>query len=128
MDYVEIWNRNRVAWLYELARCEEIGASAVRVGLLFATFLQPEEREEVRPRYDWLVKNARMSRQTLTTAIKELEGAGFLKVERFPAEGNLYSMPFTGDAVWKRARTAPYEPKVRKNQPKGRRKPTQSNF
>lgn len=122
MDYAERWNRNRVEWLYQLARTEEVGPSAVRVGLLFATFLQPEEREEVRPSFEWLVKNAHMSRQTLSTSIRELEEAGFLDVTRHHAESTHYSMPFTGDEEWRRARRTPYVAKVRKNPPRGKRK------
>jgi len=124
MDYIDLWNRNRVDWLYQLARCGEVGASAVRVGLLFATFLQPEDREEVHPKYSWLVEHAHMSRETLTTAIRDLEEAGFLEVTRYHAEGNHYRMPFTGEAEWKRQRTVPFVPKVRKNPPQGRRPKT----
>jgi len=103
-DYVAQWHKNRVDWLYELARCDEVGSAAVRVGLLFATFLQPDTRERVRPRYEWLCENAHMSRGTLANAIKELKKAGFLTVETYHAEGSFYSMPFTGDEVWRRSR------------------------
>lgn len=121
--YVKTWNENRVDWLYQLARCEEISPSAVRLGLLFATFLQAEKREEVRPNFNWLVKNAHMSRGTVAKAMEELEAAGFIKVRRFHAESNHYSMTFDGNAVWKRARVTPYVPKQMKNPPKGRRNP-----
>lgn len=103
MDYTSQWNRNRVHWLYELARSERIGSSAVRVGLLFATFLQPGEREEVRPKFQWIAKNAQMSQQTLATALKELEDSGMLKVQRFGPKGNAYSLPFDGFSEWESA-------------------------
>ncbi len=101
MDYADQWNRNRVDWLYQMARSPDLGPQAVRVGLLFATFLQPEEREEVRPGYDWLMKNARMSRATLAKAIKELESAGYITVTRFHRYRSTYSMAFDGDECWK---------------------------
>lgn len=99
-DYVATWNRNRVSWLYALARSEKLGAAAVRVGLLFGTFLQADERESVKPSYDWLCDNAHMSRATLAKAIKELKAAGFLDVTTYHAEGNHYSMPFDGESEW----------------------------
>jgi biotin operon repressor len=101
MDYDETYNRNRVTWLYEAARSPELSATAVRVGLLFATFLNPSMgRERVRPSYEWLMANARMSRATLWKSIKELEAAGFIKVVRYRRHANFYSMPFDGDAIW----------------------------
>lgn len=121
--YVKTWNENRVDWLYQLARCEEVSPSAVRMGLLFATFLQAEKREKVRPTFDWLVKNTHMSRGTVAKALRELEEAGFIHVRRFYAESNYYAMPFTGLENWKRERTTPYAPKQMKNPPKGKRKP-----
>lgn len=99
-DYVATWNRNRVDWLYSLARSKKLGAPAVRVGLLFGTFLQPDTRETVHPSYDWLCQNAYISRGTLSKALKELKSAGFLAVDTYHAEGSYYSMPFDGDAVW----------------------------
>lgn len=128
MDYKDVWNRNRVDWLYELARCGEVGASAVRLGLLFATFLQAEDREEVRPKFSWLAEHAHMSLGTLATAVKELEEAGFICVRRFRAESNHYSLAFDGYEPWKRVRTVPFVPKVMKNPPKGRRPKTGSKF
>lgn len=100
MDYQELWSRNRVEWLYQLARCPDIGAPAVRVGLLFGTFFRAEDRESLRPGYDWLMKNAHMSRATVAKAIKELEAAGFLVVDRIHRYRSTYYMPFDGDAVW----------------------------
>jgi len=100
MDYATLWNRNRVEWLYQLARCPQIGAPAVRVGLLFGTFFQAEEREELRPGYNWLMKNAHMSRPTLAKALKELESAGFLVVFRIHRYRSTYSLPFDGEAAW----------------------------
>lgn len=100
MDYDEQWNSNRVNWLYQLARSPDLGAGAVRVGLLFATFLQPTRREEVRPGHDWLMEHAQMSRATLQKALKELETAGFLTVDRWHRYRSAYGMPFTGDAPW----------------------------
>ena len=126
--YTKQWNENRVDWLYQLARCGEISAAAVRVGLLFGTFLQPEDRESVHPKYQWLVDNAHMSRSTVSKALDELEGAGFLEVERFHAEANHYSMPFDGEGEWQRKRTKPYSPKEMKNPPKGRRQRIASKF
>lgn len=128
MDYADQWKQNRVDWLYELARCPEIGASAVRVGLLFGTFFQAD-REELRPSYVWLTKNAHMSRTTLARALVELEDAGFLLITRFHAESQVYAMPFEGDAKWVRKRTKPFVAKERKNPPKGKRpKRIASNF
>lgn len=121
MDYVQRWNQNRVDWLYELARCNELGARAVRVGLLFATFFQPEAREELKPSYAWLTKHAHMSRTTLANALVELEEAGFLLITRYHAESQIYTMPFMGDAKWVRERTKPFVAKVRKNPPNGKR-------
>lgn len=102
MNYVKQWNQNRVDWLYQLARCQSIGAPAVRVGLLFATFLQPEKREEVRPGYEWLMENAGISRPTLAKALKELEREGFIQVDRWHRYRSAYGMSFDGDAPWRR--------------------------
>ncbi|WP_336057343.1 helix-turn-helix domain-containing protein [Nitratireductor sp. CH_MIT9313-5] len=120
--YVKTWNENRVDWLYQIARCAEVSPSAVRLGLLFATFLQPDEREEVHPSYKWLVENAHMSRGTIAKALNELEEAGFIRTRRYHAEGTHYSMPFDGNGKWTRDRATPYVPKQMKNPPKGRRK------
>lgn len=100
MDYDQQWNSNRVDWLYRLARSPDVSAAAVRAGLLFATFLQPSRREEVRPGHDWLVTHARMSRATLQKALKELEAAGFLEVDRWHRIRSTYRMPFDGSAPW----------------------------
>lgn len=103
MDYKEIYNRNRVTWLYEAARSPHLNATAVRVGLLFATFVQPEDREEVSPSYEWLMQNAQIkNRSTLSSALQQLEAAKFLNIERFHRYRNHYSLPFNGDEIWKR--------------------------
>ena len=102
MDYSERYNRNRVQYLYELARSPDLDAAAVRVGLLFATFLQPEDREEVRPKYEWLLKHARIkSRTTLAKMLVQLEDAGFLRRTKYEGFCTFYSMPFDGDEDWK---------------------------
>lgn len=101
MNYAETYNRNRVAYLYALARAENLDAVAVRVALLFATFLQPEDREEVRPKYEWLMKHARVkSRTTMSKALKQLEDGGFLIVNRYHAHSSWYALPFDGDGPW----------------------------
>lgn len=101
MDYNEIYKRNRIEWMYQAARSPKLSATAVRVGLLFATFVQPEIRETLNPGYKWIMENARIkSRPTLTSALVELEDAGFLKIERFASYRSHYSMPFTGDELW----------------------------
>lgn len=99
-NYADIWNRNRVHYLYELARCDSISPAAVRVGLLFATFLQAEDREQVKPSYTWICQKAFMSRTTLSKALKELKASGLLRVETFHREASYYSMPFDGNSVW----------------------------
>ena len=99
-DYVKIWNKNRVEWLYSLARSEKLGPAAVRVGLLFGTFLLPDKREEVHPSYEWICENAHMSRGTLAKAIKELKAAGFLLVTTYHADSSYYRMPFDGEKEW----------------------------
>src|SRR5690242_1630140 len=102
MDYIEVYSRNRVSWLYAAARCDKLGSNAVRVGLLFATFCQPLEREEVSPAYEWIMANAHIkSRSTLSAALLELERAGFLFITRYHRERSRYSMPFNGDELWK---------------------------
>lgn len=101
MDYVEVYSRNRVSWLYAAARCDQLGSNAVRVGLLFATFCQPLEREEVSPSYEWIMANAHIkSRSTLSAALLELEKAGFLIIRRYHRYRSHYSMPFDGEAFW----------------------------
>lgn len=102
MDYIEQWNANRVDWLYQLARCRELGAPAVRIGLLFGTFFQADTREELKPGHEWLMENGRMSKPTVVKAVAELEREGFLIVEGMRRYRNLYSMPFDGDGPWKR--------------------------
>lgn len=101
MDYNEIFNRNRIEWLYQAARSPKLSASAVRVGLLFATFVQPESRELLTPGYRWIMDNAHISKATLSKALKELEFEGFLTIERVASYRSHYSLPFNGDAVWK---------------------------
>jgi hypothetical protein len=101
MDYEDVYNRNRVTWLYEAARSPKLSAPAVRVGLLFATFMNAGKgRERVRPKYEWLMGNAHMSRGTLAKALKELEDAGFLMIERYRRQCSYYSLPFDGEALW----------------------------
>ena len=101
MKYAETYNRNRVNYLYALARSKSLDATAVRVALLFATFLQPEDREEVRPKYEWLMEHAGIkSRTTLAKALKQLEDAGFLSVRRYHAHSSWYSLPFDGEGPW----------------------------
>ena len=102
MDYEATYNRNRVTWLYAAARSKELSASAVRVGLLFATFFNAgTEREELNPSYEWIAETAHMSRATLAKSLFELEKAGFLTIYRIHRYRNQYAMPFTGDEVWK---------------------------
>lgn len=102
MTYEDQWNQNRVDWLYQLARCPDIDPPAVRVGLLFGTFLQAEAREEVHPSFQWLTENAHMSRATLSFALRQLEWAGFIEVRRNRRENNWYNLPFDGEGPWKR--------------------------
>lgn len=101
MDYSATYNRNRVTWLYEAARSPKLSASAVRVGLLFATFFNADTRETVNPSYEWLMENAHMSRATLAKALKELEAAGFIQIHRLHRYRSQYEMPFNGDEPWK---------------------------
>lgn len=101
MDYAATYNRNRVTWLYEVARSPKLGANAVRIGLLFATFFQPEDREELKPSYEWIMGAAHIkSRSTVARALKELEDAGFLEIERYHRYQSHYWMPFDGEALW----------------------------
>lgn len=103
MEYEEQFNWNRVDWLYALARSEELNATAVRVGLLFGTFFQAYEREELSPSYEWIMEKARIkSRSTLSRALKDLEKAGFLHIERMHRYRSIYTFPFNGDERWKR--------------------------
>ena len=103
MDYAEQYNRNRVSYLYEIARSPHLDATAVRVGLLFATFVQAEDREEVRPSYEWLMEHARIgSKSTLSKALKRLEDHGFLHMVKYHRMRTVYAMPFDGDGPWKR--------------------------
>ena len=103
MNYNDQYNWNRVEWLYQLARSKKLDATAVRVGLLFATFLNAEDRETVRPSYEWIMENARIrSRTTLSRALKALEDEGFLVIARMRRYRSEYSMPFDCEAHWKR--------------------------
>lgn len=100
-NYAAIYNRNRVTWLYEVARSPKLNANAVRVGLLFATFVQAESREALKPSYEWIMRTAHIkSRSTVSRALKELEDAGFLEIERYHRFQSHYWMPFDGDALW----------------------------
>lgn len=102
MDYDDVYNRNRVTWLYEAARSPDLSASAVRVGLLFATFMNASKgRERVRPSYEWLTKHAHMSRTTLAKSLRELEAAGFLVITRYRRQGSFYELPFDGNEIWR---------------------------
>jgi hypothetical protein len=101
MDYAERYNRNRVSWLYALARSEKVGSNAVRVGLLFATFFNAEEREILKPSYTWIMEAAHIkSRTSLRKALLELEQSGFLIIDRMHRYNNEYRMPFDGEANW----------------------------
>lgn len=101
MDYDKQFNENRVDWLYTVARSKDVGAVAVRVALLFGTFLQPDTRETVRPSYEWIMTEAKIKgRSTLSKALKELEDAGLLVVEREHRYRNTYSFPFDGEKRW----------------------------
>lgn len=101
MDYAERYNRNRVSWLYALARSEKVSANAVRVGLLFATFFNVDEREILKPSYTWLMNASHIkSRTSLSRALRELEAAGFLEIDRMHRYNNQYRMPFDGETVW----------------------------
>lgn len=101
MDYAERYNRNRVEYLYRLAREPRLSAVAVRVGLLFATFTNADDREEVRPKYDWLMSAAHIrSRTTLSKALKELETEGYLETRKYVGFATFYSLPFDGDEEW----------------------------
>lgn len=89
-------------WLYQLPRRKGLSASAVRVGLLFGTFLQSDDREEVSPGYDWIMTNAHLSsRTTVSKALAELEKDGMLCVERTHRYRNHYHLPFDGEEEWK---------------------------
>lgn len=100
MDYCDRWNQNRVDWLYNLPRWPRLGPPAVKVGLIFGTFFQAEERELLSPSYEWLMETARLSRGTLSKALAELEREEFLVIERVHRYRNTYSMPFDGDRAW----------------------------
>lgn len=98
-----IYSRNRVQWLYELARCVAVGPAAVRVGLLFGTFFQEtDERETLNPSYDWIMQQTGLSRATVAKALRELEEHGFLDITRYSQMRNRYSFPFDGESAWKR--------------------------
>lgn len=101
VDYSEIYNRNRIEWMYQAARSPKLGATAVRVGLLFATFVQPETRETLNPGYKWVMENAHIkSRETMANALHELEDAGFLEIKRYTSYRSHYKMPFDGNEIW----------------------------
>jgi hypothetical protein len=103
MDYKDQYNWNRVEWMYQLARAERLDAVAVRVGLIFATFMVAEDRETVSPSYEWVMSQARIkSRTTLSKALSTLEREGFLIIDRMHRYRNRYELPFTGDAGWNR--------------------------
>jgi hypothetical protein len=97
--YAEIFSRNRIAWFYEIAR-SGVSPAAVKVGLLVATFVNPERREEVSPSYAWIAETAKLSRPTIGRCIEELVRAGFLDVVKYPGHRISFSLPFSGDAEW----------------------------
>lgn len=103
MGYAERFSANRVQWLYEVARSPELSSDAVRVGLLFATFVQPG-REEVGPSYEWIMQNAHISRKTVAKALRALERAGYLDIHRTHRYRNRYSLPFDEEGNWVRKR------------------------
>lgn len=99
MDYAETYSRNRVHWLYSIAR-SNVSPAAVKLGLLFATFMIAEDREEVSPSYDWIMEQAKLSRATVARCLMELEEKGYLETVKFKGHRTAYALPFTGDAVW----------------------------
>ena len=103
MAELSTYARNRVQWLYELARCQEIDSNAVRVGLVIGTFLN-EDRVEIRPGYGWLMKTCRIrSRTTLSKALKALKAQGFLEIDNFGGDQRLlFAFPFDGEKPWSR--------------------------
>jgi len=103
--YISQFWKNRNHWLYEMARDERLKPVSVRVGLLFGTFVQPNSREYLSPGYDWLMKHGHIkSRSTLSSALVELEKAGYLKMERNWHHRNGYMMPFDGDSEWQKVK------------------------
>lgn len=97
--YAEIFSRNRTNWFYQIAR-SDVSPSAVKVGLLFATFVNAERREEVQPSYAWIAATAKLSKPTIGRCIAELIEAGFLDVVKEDGFRGRYALPFTGDAEW----------------------------
>lgn len=98
--YAETFSANRVDWLYRIAR-SDVSPAAVKVGLLFATFVMAERREELSPSYAWICENAKLSRPTVGRCIEELIAAGFLEVLKEDGRRSRYALPFDGDAAWK---------------------------
>lgn len=98
-SYEQIFGENRVSWLYEIAR-SDVSPSAVKIGLLFATFAAPGQRETLSPTYRWIAENAQVSRATLARALNELEEKGYLEIYREDGHRNGYCLPFDGEAVW----------------------------
>ena len=99
--YAEVFNANRVSWLYQIAR-SDVSPAAVKVGLLFATFVNPESREEVRPSYAWIMESSKLARATVARCLDELVNEGFLEIIRYAGFRSAYALPFTGDHEWKR--------------------------
>jgi len=97
--YAEIFNANRVTWLYQIAR-SDVSPSAVKIALLFATFVVPESREDVSPSYSWIAKTSKLTRPTVGRCVQELVAAGYLDVTAAEGWKSCYSMPFTGEAEW----------------------------
>ncbi len=97
--YAETFNANRVRWFYEIAR-SDVSPAAVKVGLLFATFVNAESREEVQPSYAWIAAAAKLSKPTVGRCIAELIKAGYLDVVKEAGFRGCYALPFSGDADW----------------------------
>lgn len=97
--YAETFNANRVRWFYEIAR-SDVSPAAVKVGLLFATFVNAESREEVSPSYAWVCATAKLSRPTVGRCVDELVRAGFLDVVKYPGHRLCFALPFSGEGDW----------------------------
>lgn len=99
--YLKTFWQNRNEWLYKLARDKNLGANAVRVGVIFGTFFNPDCREKLRPGYEWLMNASNIgSKSTMAKALKELITNGYLVVEKNHHETTSYRLPFNGEAMW----------------------------
>lgn len=97
--YADVFNANRVRWFYEIAR-SDVSPAAVKVGLLFATFVNAESREEVSPSYAWICSASKLSRPTVGRCVDELVRAGFLDVIKYPGHRLCFALPFCGEVEW----------------------------